>query len=585
MLAAGVIEEANGAWWFPVVLVRNKDGEVRFCVDYRALNAVTKKDVYPLPRIDETLEALGGALLFTTLDLRSGYWQIRVADVDKDKPAFTTRSGLYRFVRMPFGLSNAPSTFQRMMNSVLRGLTWSTCLVYLDDIILFTRGGIERHVLELEVVLERRLTVKLKKCVFATKSLEYLRHELGCDGICNGGPGLPTADEHEGCEEVCAHRWILPTLHTKLWVINGPDDEWAADQEAAFPKVKEILTTRPLLVYPNFTKPFRLETDASKAGLGACLMQECGDGWKPVAYASKVNSPTETNYGITELECAACGRSNYSDLTSMDVYSPLRSAAMAHDESKPDGKLYRWTLALQEYEFNVKYRPRSSNSVVDSLSRAPVAVSVRAAVRRRRRSRERTATRLAATDPEERDVGELRRQREQEPSLQLTDAEITSAQRRGRLVQRLLTPGVHKEGVRVGGDKDVSWTARCVAARTLGDGVQIKPRIYLGRPFTRDSYARSHRARDLEARTATGGAALGCGIRKARPREVVPSLRSLRGGAVGDRLALDVAGPLPASDGGQRYVPAAVEYVTTYAVATAVTQHTAESVARFLMKH
>ncbi|KAE8970071.1 hypothetical protein PF010_g27157 [Phytophthora fragariae] len=121
MLGAGVIEEGNGAWGFPVVLVRKKDGEVRFCVDYRALNKVTKKDVYPLPRIDETLEALGGSLLFTTLDLRAGYWQILVAPEDRDKTAFTTKRGLYRFVRMPFGLTNVPSTFQRMMNSRPQG--------------------------------------------------------------------------------------------------------------------------------------------------------------------------------------------------------------------------------------------------------------------------------------------------------------------------------------------------------------------------------------------------------------------------------------------------------------------------------
>ncbi|KAE9349611.1 hypothetical protein PF008_g6814 [Phytophthora fragariae] len=124
MLAAGVIE-GNGAWGFlretfPVVLVKKKDGEVRFCVDYRALNKITNKDVYPLPRIDETLEAVGGTLLFSTLDLKAGYWRIKMADEDKAKTAFLTKQGLYQFVRMPFGLTNAPSTFQRMMNSVLR---------------------------------------------------------------------------------------------------------------------------------------------------------------------------------------------------------------------------------------------------------------------------------------------------------------------------------------------------------------------------------------------------------------------------------------------------------------------------------
>ncbi|KAG2816292.1 hypothetical protein PC118_g14451 [Phytophthora cactorum] len=118
MLKAGVIEEGNGAWGFPVVSVKKKDSEVRFCIEYRALNKITKNDVYPLPRIDETLEALGGARLFTTLDLRSGYWQIGMApeDKDKDKTTFTTKRGLYMFTGMPFGLINAPSTFQRMIN-------------------------------------------------------------------------------------------------------------------------------------------------------------------------------------------------------------------------------------------------------------------------------------------------------------------------------------------------------------------------------------------------------------------------------------------------------------------------------------
>ncbi|OWY91049.1 Gag-pol Polyprotein [Phytophthora megakarya] len=185
MLGAGVVEESNGAWGFPVVLVKKRDGTVRFCVDYRALNSVTKRDVYPLPRIDETLEALGGARLFTTLDLRSGYWQIKVAKEDRDKTAFITKRGLYRFTRMPFGLTNAPATSQRLMNGVLRELTWSTCLVYLDDIVIFTKGGIERHIVELACVLERLAAagLSLRKCVFAAESMEYLGHTLSSKGV------------------------------------------------------------------------------------------------------------------------------------------------------------------------------------------------------------------------------------------------------------------------------------------------------------------------------------------------------------------------------------------------------------------
>ncbi|KAG3110754.1 hypothetical protein PI124_g9003 [Phytophthora idaei] len=324
MLSAGVIEEGNGGWGFPVVLVKKKDGEVRFCVDYRALNKVTRKDVYPLPRIDETLEALGGALLFTTLDLKAGYWQIKVAEHDKENTAFTTKQGLYQFVRMSFGLTNAPSTFQSMMNSVLRGLTWATCLVYLDNIVVYTRGSIERDVLELARVLERLaaagLTLKLKKCVFATKTMEYLGHELSSDGV-RPLQRLVTAVENfpRPTDVVDVKRFVhlagyyrkfiegfgsLMAPMTKL-LRKKTQRERTVAQESAFEQVKAVLMQNPLLIYPDFRLPFRLVTDASKVGLGACVMQDHGQGWQPVAYASKVNSTTEANYGITELECLA----------------------------------------------------------------------------------------------------------------------------------------------------------------------------------------------------------------------------------------------------------------------------------------
>jgi hypothetical protein len=305
MLRAGVIEEGNGAWGFPVVLVRKKDGEVRFCIDYRALNKVTKRDVYPLPRIDETLEALSGAELFTTLDLRSGYWQISVAPEDRDKTAFTTKAGLYRFIRMPFGLMNAPSTFPRMMNGVLRGLTWTTCLVYLDDIVVFTRGGLERHLVQLATVLQRLadagLTLKLKKCVFATRQMEYLGHELSSDGVRPVQRLITAVTEFQRPADpvevkrfvhlagyyrkfIEAFRSIVAPM-TKL-LKKGVDWEWTEAQEFAFERVKAALTTQPLLIYPDFRLPFRLVTDASKVGLGACLMQDQGRGWQPMAFAS-----------------------------------------------------------------------------------------------------------------------------------------------------------------------------------------------------------------------------------------------------------------------------------------------------------
>ncbi|GMF20951.1 unnamed protein product [Phytophthora fragariaefolia] len=280
MFQAGVIQESNGAWGFPVVLVKKKDGEVRFCVDYRALNKVTKKDAYPLPRINETLGALGGAQLFTTLDLRSGYWQIGVAPADRDKTVFTTKQGLNRFRRMPFGLMNAPSTFQRMMNGALRGLTWLTCLVYLDDIVVYTKGSIERHILELATVLERLrmvgLTLKLKSVSLQPAPLDgtSLRH-----------PTSATPPQR---------------------VSNRIDGELARRCLAV---VWSVTLFRPYLYGRSFT----------------IVMDHAALKWL-----------------MTRPNLA--------------------------------GRLHRWSLTLQEYEFVIEYRPGETNVVVDALSRAPAAV-------------------------------------------------------------------------------------------------------------------------------------------------------------------------------------------------------------------
>ncbi|KAE9031891.1 hypothetical protein PR001_g10851 [Phytophthora rubi] len=321
-----------------------------------------------------------------------------MAPGDRDKTAFTTKQGLYRFVRMPFGLMNTPSTFQRMINGVLRGLTWLTCLVYLDDIVVFTRGGIERHIVELATVLERLsaagLTLKLKKCMFATKSMEYLGHELSCDGVrpvqrlvtAVAGFSRPT-------DIVEVKRFVhLAGYYRKFTDAFGSimapmtrllkkdqDWEWTEAQEFAFERIKAALTTKPLLVYPDFALPFRLVTDASKVGLGACLMQDQGHGWQPIAYASKVNSSAESNYSITELECFAV-------VWSVKLFRPYlygRMFVIITDHSalkwlmtRPNlaGRLHRWSLTLQEYEFEIEYRPGATNVVADALSRAPAAV-------------------------------------------------------------------------------------------------------------------------------------------------------------------------------------------------------------------
>lgn len=186
MLKNKIVRPSTSSWSSPVVLVQKKGGSVRFCVDYRALNNITRKDVYPMPRIDDALDTLQGAEYFSSLDLRSGYWQIPMHEQDKEKTAFATPDGLYEFNVMPFGLCNAPATFERMIDTVLRGLKWKTCLCYLDDIVIFSTT-FEEHLQRLNDVLtclaNAGLTLNTKKCRFASTSIKVLGHLVSKEGI------------------------------------------------------------------------------------------------------------------------------------------------------------------------------------------------------------------------------------------------------------------------------------------------------------------------------------------------------------------------------------------------------------------
>ena len=186
MLKTGVIKPSKSPWASPIVLVRKPDNSIRFCIDYRKLNSVTIKDSYPLPRIDDSLDALQGSKLFSVLDLQSGFWQVDMHPSDSEKTAFVTTSGLYEFQTMPFGLCNSPATFERLMECILRGLQWQTCLIYIDDVIIFSKD-FDTHLERLREVLQRigdaGLKISPKKCKLFQKQVKFLGHIVSENGI------------------------------------------------------------------------------------------------------------------------------------------------------------------------------------------------------------------------------------------------------------------------------------------------------------------------------------------------------------------------------------------------------------------
>lgn len=203
MLEKGIIETSNSPWSSPIVLVRKKDGSIRFCIDYRKLNDLTLKDSYPIPRIDTTLDALSGSKWFSTIDLKSGYWQVKMAPEDKPKTAFSIpRGGHWQFLNMPFGLCNAGATFERLMEKVLSNLSWNICMVYLDDIIILSKT-FEEHIENLRQVFERlksaNLKMNLKKCCILQKQVSFLGHVVSENGISTDPSKLESVKNWPNC--------------------------------------------------------------------------------------------------------------------------------------------------------------------------------------------------------------------------------------------------------------------------------------------------------------------------------------------------------------------------------------------------
>ena len=398
MLDKGVIEPAQSEWASPVVLVPKPDGTLRFCVDYRKLNAITVKDTYPLPRMDDCLDSLGDASIFTTLDCNSGYWQIPVAEEDRDKTTFTCHEGCFCFLRMPFGLCNAPATFQRTLDILLSGFRWKTCLVYLDDIIIFSKSA-EEHLKHVEQVLSvlrtAGLSLKLSKCNFFTDTVDYLGHVIrpGLLQVATKNTEAIKGFQHPKTQTnlrsflgMCnVYRRFVPNFArvaaplnaflTKGQQFNLPP--FNEEQATAFEMLKEALTSPPILKLPRTDLEYSVDTDACDYQVGCSLFQTHADGVRhPIGFWSRSLTAAERNYSTGERECLAVIWAvqilrPYLERKHFDLYTDHQALKWMMNLTDVSGRLARWRLRLLEFDFTVKYRKGAANAIADAVSRLP----------------------------------------------------------------------------------------------------------------------------------------------------------------------------------------------------------------------
>jgi hypothetical protein len=323
LLERGVIQPSRSPYGAPIVFARKKDGKLRMCVDYRALNKITVKDRYPLPRIDELLDRLQGATVFSKLDLQSGYWQIRVREEDIPKTAFRTRYGHYEWRVMPFGLCNAPATFQSLMNDILRPYLDQFVVVYLDDILIFSKT-LEEHVKHIDLVLtalkRSKLYAGIKKCAFGLKETEFLGHIIGSNRIKMDPKKVAAVQDwpvprnvHDvraflgltGYYRRFIHHYAHKALPLNELTKKDVKWSWTDKHQESFEQLKTALISAPVLAIPDPTQPYEVFTDASGFAIGAVLLQNQGQGLQPVAYLSCKLNPAECRYPTGDREMLA----------------------------------------------------------------------------------------------------------------------------------------------------------------------------------------------------------------------------------------------------------------------------------------
>ncbi|KAI5152149.1 hypothetical protein ENBRE01_2605 [Enteropsectra breve] len=536
MLGKRLIRESDSPFASPVVLVKKKNGEVRFCVDYRKLNQQTVQKPFPIPHMDELLETVGTAEWFTGLDLESGYHQIRIREIDIPKTAFITRDGHYEWLKMPFGLINAPYTFQRIMTRLFKEYLWKFVVIYLDDVLIFSNTE-EEHIQHVKLVLNKLsefgLRLNFAKCTFGVQEIDFLGFKVK--------KGLMSIQESQKKRILDI---IMPKNKSELRSVLGlfvffrrfiPG--FAVKAAPLFKKIgteqfdmqpsdykiikdlKEEVTSANCLMLPQLKKPFKLYTDASGFGIGGVLTQVLEEEERVVAWISRKLSAAELNYSTTEKECLAIVWSVQKLRVYLwqefEIYCDHQALKWLLTLKEPKDRLARWVMVLQQYKYSIKYVKGKENAIADALSRG------------------------------------IMKSQDGEFSLKTLNQveESLSQEQKTQWIAR-----AHEELGHAHDEATYLFLKQCVKWERMREDI---------REFVKK----------CELCQRFGGCRKNGPIQRIRLEEPF------------SLIGIDLVGPLPKTDKGNRYLIVATDYLSRWAEAKAVKMKTADEVAKFILEN